>query len=124
MEGDVDPAAALRALDQRGDDAVDADVVEHAPGLAAARELDDVADQRRQLVELGDDVRAQRGALVLGQPVGVLERLDVRPQARDRRAQLVAGVGDEVALGLDRALERVERGVEAPREPGELVVAA
>ena len=53
-----------------------------------------------------------------GQAVGVLERLDVRAQAGDRRAQLVAGVGHEVALGLDRALERVERRVEAAREPG------
>ena len=33
------------------------------------------------------------------------------------------GVGDEVALRLDRALERVERGVEGPGEPGQLVVA-
>ena len=57
-----------------------------------------------------------------GQPLGVLERLDVRAQARDRRAQLVAGVGDELALRLDRALERVERGVEAAREPAELVL--
>ena len=58
------------------------------------------------------------------QPIGVLERLDVGAQAGDRRAQLVAGVGHQVALRLDRALERVERGVEAAREPRELVAAA
>ena len=51
--------------DQDGDDPVDADVVEHPPGLAAAGELDHVADERGQLVELGEDVGAQRGALVL-----------------------------------------------------------
>ncbi len=33
------------------------------------------------------------------------------------------GVGDQMALGLHRALERVERGVEALRQPRELVVA-
>ena len=57
------------------------------------------------------------------QPLRVLERLDVRAQARDRRAQLVARVGHEVALRLDRALERVERGVEAAREARQLVAA-
>ena len=76
-----------------------------------------------QLVQLLDDVGPQRLALVGRQPVGVLERLDVGPQAGDRRAQLVAGVGDQLALGVDRALERVERGVEAAGQPGELVVA-
>ena len=55
------------------------------------------------------------------QPLRVLERLDVRAQARDRRAQLVARVRHELALRLDRALERVERGVEAARQPAELV---
>jgi hypothetical protein len=51
----------------------------------------------------------------------VLQRLDVRAQARDRGAQLVARVRDELALGVHRALERVERGVEASREAAELV---
>ena len=34
----------------------------------------------------------------------------------------MGGIGDEVALGLDRALERVERRVEGAAEPGELIV--
>ena len=51
------------------------------------------------------------------------EHLDVGAQARDRRAQLVAGVGDEVALRLGRLLERVERRVEAARQARELVLA-
>ena len=50
---------------ERRDDAVDADVVQDAAGLAAARELDHVADEGGQLVELDEDVRAQRGSLVL-----------------------------------------------------------
>ena len=36
----------------------------------------------------------------------------------------MAGVGDQVALGLERARERVERGVEAGGEPRELVASA
>ena len=104
-------------------DLVDAHVVHDVARLRAARELDDVADERGELVELRDDVGAQALALVLGQPVGVLQHLDVGAQARDRRAQLVAGVGDEMALRLGRALERVERRVEAARQPRELVLA-
>ena len=45
----------------------------------------------------------------------VAQQLEVGAERRDRRAQLVRGVGDEVALRLDRALERVERRVERPR---------
>ncbi len=53
----------------------------------------------------------------------MLERLDVRPQAGDRRAQLVARVGHELALRLHGALQRVERRVEAARQAAELVIA-
>ncbi len=91
--------------------------------LRSARQLDDVADERRQLVELRDDVGPQALAIGLRQLVGVLQHLDVRAQAGDRRTQLVAGVRHQVTLSLGRALERVERGVEAAREARELVIA-
>ncbi len=58
-----------------------------------------------------------------GQPLGLAEDLDVRAQRGDRRAQLVAGVRDQVALRLHRALERVERAVEALRQARQLVAA-
>ena len=58
-----------------------------------------------------------------GQALGLLEHLHVGAQAGDRRAQLVAGVRHQLALRLHRALERVEGGVEAAREAGELVPA-
>ena len=48
--------------------------------------------------------------------VGVLEGLDVGAQARDRCAQLVAGVGDELALGLDRLLEDAPRNADVIAE--------
>ena len=50
------------------------------------------------------------------------EHLDVRAQARQRRAQLVRGVGDELALRAARLLERGEHRVEARGEPAELVL--
>jgi hypothetical protein len=123
VDPDVDACAPLGPLHEDLDNAVDPDIVEHPSRLAPPGQLDDVADQGGQLVELVEDVGSQRGALVLRQPVGILDRLDVRSQAGDRRAQLVARVGDEVALRLDRALQRVERGVEAAGQARELVVA-
>ena len=102
-EHDLVAPAPLGPLDQLTRDLVEAHVVDDVARLRPARQLDDVADQRRQLVELGDDVGAQARALLLGQAVGVLQHLDVGAQARDRRAQLVACVGDQVALRLDRA---------------------
>ena len=93
---------AARPVDDRLDELVEPDVVELRIGAAlAARELDHVRDECGELVELGDDVGPKRRELVGRQPIGLLERLDVRAQARDRRAQLVARVGDELALRLD-----------------------
>ena len=49
------------------------------------------------------------------------EHLDVRPQARQRRAELVRGVRDELAARARRFLEGAEHHVEAAREAGQLV---
>jgi hypothetical protein len=122
-------AAPAGALDGVRDDPVEADVVGGPPvGGSLAHgptgELHDVADERGELVELLDDVPAQTLAILGLQARGVLEDLDVGAQGGDRGAQLVAGVGDQVALGLQRARECVERGVEAGGEPGELVASA
>ena len=98
------------------------------PGLAVeldvAGEIDQVADQHRQLVELGDDVGEQSLALLGRHLLGMGEDLDVGAQAGERRAQLVRGVGDELALGVDRALERVEHRVEAAGQAAQLAAAA
>ena len=90
-------------------------------GCGAAREPDDVADQRGQLVELVQDVAAQTLVLLGGQARGFLEHLDVGAQRRDRSTQLVAGVGDQLPLDTDGARERVERRVKALGESRELV---
>jgi hypothetical protein len=122
-EADAPARPRRGALDDGVQDLVDADLVGQLAGAGAAGELDHVGHERGQLVELPDHVRPQGLALMGGQAVGLAKGLDVGAQAGDRRAQLVAGVGDQLALGLDGALERVERRVEAAREAGELVPA-
>ena len=97
------------------DQFVEPHVLALAPRLVAARELDQVGDEHPELGRLLLDVGQQPRALVGRQRVGLRQHLDVRAQARDRRAQLVRGVGDELALGGDRALERVEHRVEVLR---------
>jgi hypothetical protein len=109
-------------------DRVGGDRVEpHFPGLGvgprAAGELDDVADERGELVELLDHVRAQRLAVGLGEAVLVAHQLEVCADRCDRGAQLVGSVGDELALRAHRAFKRVERLVERAGETGELVAA-
>ena len=52
------------------------------------------------------------------------EDVDVRLQARQRRAQLVRGIGDEAALRLERLLERGEHRIEGRAEARELVLPA
>ncbi len=89
--------------------------------LLASRELDQLGDQRRHLAELLDDVAQQSLALSGGKRAVAREHLDVRPQARERRSQLVRRVGDELALRPRRLFERAEHGVEARGEPAELV---
>ena len=91
--------------------------------LLVARELDEVADQRGQLLELA---RTRSAAGARGRPrrrAAARQHLEVGAQRGQRRAQLVRRVGDELALRALRALERLEHRVERAREAGELVVA-
>ena len=89
--------------------------------LLGSRKLDELRDQRRHLAELLDDVREQTLALAGRQRSVAGEHLDVRPQARQRRSQLVRRVRDELPLRARRLLERAEHRVEARREPAQLV---
>ena len=74
--------------------------------LVPARELDEVVDEARELDRLRVQVADEPLALVGGELVGPAQDVDVRAQARERRAQLVRGVGDELALGAQRRLQR------------------
>ncbi len=77
---------ALGPLDGLGDEHVEADVVLLAGRLAVARELDDVADQRRHLLELAMDVLLElaRGS----PPAAVAGRISTSKFVR----RLVSGV--------------------------------
>ncbi len=79
------------------------------PGDQLVRPPGGLADHLAHPPELGD-VR-----------VGVGEgHVDLGPQHRQRRAQLVAGVGDEAALRVERRLQPVEHRVEARGQLGHL----
>ena len=94
-----------------------------ARDLAVAGELDEVADQLAELLELGDEVAPQALAVGGRQVAAGAEHLEVGAQRRERRAQLVRRVGDELALGALRVVERLEHRVERRGQPRELVVA-
>jgi hypothetical protein len=101
------------------------DVVRCDPVRARlAGQLDHVGHQVGHLLELVGEVGDH--ALALGglQPVPAAERLDVRPERRQRGAQLVRGIGDQAALRRLRALQRGHHLVEARSQAAQLVVAA
>ena len=96
-----------------------------APDVGA-REQQQVGDQPAHALR-GAQRRARGFALVAVQRFG--EQLEVREHARQRRAQLVRGVGDEAALAREHRLGLATRGVELAQHPlqrarqlGDLVV--
>ena len=115
---------APRALDGGGDQLVEPQrLVRLAVGLAVARQLDQVADQLAELLDLGDEVGPQALAIGLGQRARPAQHLEVGAQRGERRAQLVRGVGHEPALGALRVVERLEHRVERRGQPRQLVLA-
>ena len=122
-ERDVRPVPP-RAADGVGGDEVEPDVLRLLGMLLRPRELDQLGDQRRHLAELLDHV-AEQALPFRGRERALSgEDFDVRPQAGQRRAQLMRGVGDELPLGAARLLQSAEHGVEARGETAELVLAA
>ena len=118
-----------RPVDRLGHERVEPDVLGVRLALVAPRQVDEVPHQDGQLVDLALDLLEQALALGRRQIAGA-QHLEIRPQRRDRRAELVRGVGHELALRprgvLERAgglLQRVQHGVERVGEARELVVA-
>ena len=70
-------------------------------GLVVAREVEQVGNQLVELAGLLPCRPHQRGRLRVGQSGTVLEQVQVRRQARQRGAQLVRCVSDELALRGD-----------------------
>ena len=85
-------------LDRLGGDEVEADLLRLRRLLLAARKVDQLRDQRRHLGQLLDDVAEKAFAFTCRKRALTRENLDVRPQARQRRAQLVRSICDELTL--------------------------
>jgi hypothetical protein len=102
---------------------VEADVLRLGGRLLAAREHHQLADQRRQLLELLDDVGEKPLPLARRKFLLARQHLDVRSQARERRAQLVGSVQHELTLRARRFLQGGKHRVEARGQTAELVAA-
>ena len=119
-ELDVARPAAAPAPGPAEIDVGELDRLVHDLRCVLAGQLDQVADQRRQLRDLRLHVVEDLGAVRLGQWRGAGtgrggEQLEVGAHRGQRGAQLVPGVGDEPALLLLRRRERAEHVVEAAR---------
>ena len=99
---------------------------------AAAEECDrlaQLAEDQQVLGELGEVVALlercdQRLARARTEPACPQRGLELGLHHRDRRAQLVAGVGDEVPLALEGPPQPVEHVVERLAQAADLVAAA
>ena len=76
------------ALDDRGRDLVEANLLDAQPPLLAASELDEVGDEPRQLLQLRPRL-VERARRFRRWEAALLKQLEVRPQRRQRGAQLV-----------------------------------
>ena len=86
-------------------------VVTHRPPLVEPREEEQVVDQRGHSPALGADPRHRRRQLVgIRQAAGPIQ-VGVAADGRQRRPQLVRGVGDEPAQPLLARGLRVQRGL-------------
>ena len=113
---------AARAHDRLGHELVEAHVLGRGRRLAVAGQRDEVADEVAQLLGLLDDVVEQCAPVGLAHRRGVAQHLDVGAHRGHRGAQLVRGVGHQLALLGLRGLQAREHRVEARRHPPDLVV--
>ena len=105
--------AALEAHRHTVEELVELDVVEsdREGSLVESCEQQQVLGELREAVALGPD-RAQGGLQLVPLARTLEGELDLRPEVGERCSQLVARVGDEAALSLDRGLEPAEHLVE------------
>ncbi len=100
----VSPApATARAYDGALDDLGEIHLLDDGGQRLVAGQLHEVADQCRHLLDLSADVVEQlgpQGRIEAAGLVGLEQQVEVGAQRRDRRTQLVPGVGDELALAV------------------------
>ena len=92
--------------------------------MVIAGQRHQVTDEGRELTELGGDVVENLGAGTLRQHPGLVvghQQLNVGAHRRQRGAQLVAGVGDQLSLLLPRSLETLQHQVETARQLTQVV---
>ena len=118
------PPVGVLHRDGIADEEVEAEGLRRGRLLVPACELGQVADEIRQFLELHQHVVDQDVAVLFAELVDAADHLEVGAQAGERRAQLVRGVEDELALGPARGLERLEQAVEGAAQPPQLVRAA
>ncbi len=105
-------SVALDSFGREANDLIELHLVEVLLRLATPRELDDIINEKGQIVDLLDEIALELGSIALAQPAVLAQQgLEVGLECRQGRAQLVRGVGDKLALGICRALERIEQAV-------------
>ena len=88
-----------RPLDGRGGGEVEAHVLELELLDLVLGEVDEIGHEHSQLPQLRLGGGQNARPLLVGQALAERERVEVGLHARQRRPQLVRGVGDELALG-------------------------
>ena len=111
----------LSAIDRFGHQLVEAHVVGCFLGLLSPREIDEPGHERRQLLELADDVLQQPPPVVGRQGIGVASTSMFVLRLVSGRAELVRGVLDELPLRSLGVIEGLEHRVEARAEPAQLI---
>src|SRR5207237_5253373 len=89
--------------------------------LLITRDLDEVADESCETLDLADQIAEQLLALDRVDGLSALEELEVRPQAGERSPKLVRRVGNQLTLRAQRGLELSEHGVAACPEAAQLI---
>ena len=95
-------------------------VVDRQPAGVEPREVEQVGRELRQAVDLLAHLREELVARRLVEP-RVVEQLEEAAEREERRAQLVRGVGDELAAGAVEVREAQAHALERAGELAELV---
>ncbi len=91
--------------------------------LLASGQLDEPVDEVAELGQLLVEIGQQLGLVLGPEPRSGAQQVDVGPQARQWRAQLMGGIGDQLGLRGPGLLQAHQHAVEGPPEAGQLVVA-
>jgi hypothetical protein len=86
------------AIDRGLHNLVESELARRDVRLLAARELDELFNERRHRLQLVPRVVHEAGAILRSEQARIREQLDVRPQRRERRTQFMRRIRDELSL--------------------------